>query len=107
MRVTQQGALLQEVQEMVLKLVVFAVRATCPGHDEQQTGNPRYTSPDKVDHCALIETLYYAVYGMPGAKGCDFDQLRFPTLMRYIAVDERACTPTEHGADRYVGVRCR
>ena len=106
-RVPQPGALLQEFQETVLRPFVFAVQATCSGHDEQHTWNPRYPIPDKVDHCALVETLYYAVYKMPGAKVGDFDQLHFPTLMRYIALDERAWTPTEHGADRYVGVRCR
>ena len=105
--VPQPGALLQEVHEIVLKPLVFEVQATCPGHDEQHTGNPRYPSQDEVDHCALIETLYYAVYGMPGAKVGDFYQLHFQTLMRYITLDERAWIPTEHGSDRYVGVRCR
>ena len=81
-----------EVQKLATRGLLLAVMNLCQEHRDAHRGRPfpkkdkqiwkqeKYRPKARMDHCALIEVLYYALCGIPGGRLGELTE--FPTMIR-------------------------
>ena len=81
-----------EVQKVATRGLLVAVMNLCQEHRDAHRGRPlpkkdkqiwkqeKHRPKARMDHCALVEVLYYALCGIPG--GAQGELTEFPTMIR-------------------------
>ena len=92
LRVEPISYLRPEVQKLATRGLLVAVMNLCQEHRAANRGRPlskkdkqiwkqeKHSPKARMDHCALIEVLHYALCGIPGGKLVELTE--FPTMIR-------------------------
>ena len=92
LRVEPMSYLKPEVQKMATRGLLVAVMNLCQEHRDAHSGRPlsrkdkqvgkqeKHRPKARIDHCALMEVLYYALCGIPGGSRGELTE--YPTMIR-------------------------
>ena len=92
LRVEPMSYLRREVQKLAMSGLLVAVMNLCQEHDDAHRGRPlskkdkqigkqeKHRPKARMDHCALVEVLYYALCGLPCGRLGELTE--FPTMIR-------------------------
>ena len=94
LRVEALGYIRPEVQKVVTRGLLVAVMNVCQEHRDAHSGRPlskkdkqigkqeKHRPRARIDHCALVEVLYYAMCVIPGGERGELKE--FPTMIMII-----------------------
>ena len=98
LRVEALGYIRPEVQKVVTRGLLVAVMNLCQEHQDVHLGRPlskndkqigkqeKHRPRARMEHCALVEVLYYALCGIPGGERGELKE--FPMMIMVIEAYE-------------------